>query len=237
MAIEIIPAIMPDTYEDLEAKAARVRGKAPLAQIDVMDGAFVSSKSWPYTTGGLKQDPRFLALSHQDEGMPYWEDLDYEIDLMIARPERAIEEWISLGASRLIFHVESIDDEALFFSHDIWKDGAREIGGEKVVEIGLAIAPGTPLERLLPHLGRIDFVQCMGIERVGYQRQPFDERVLERINRVRTLAPNLPISVDGGVSFETAPLLTAAGATRLVSGSVLFDAPDMGEAIQALRAA
>jgi ribulose-phosphate 3-epimerase len=232
---EIIPAIMPDDYEDLAQKAGRFKGHAPLAQIDIMDGVFVPSKSWPYTTGGLKQDAHFLALSSQDQGMPYWEDLDYEIDLMIARPERHLNEWISLGASRLIFHIESIEDMDAFWGHDIWKEGARDIGGEKVIEIGLAINPDTDMSTLAPYLTKIDFVQCMGIAKIGYQGQPFDERVLERINAVRVAAPNLPIAVDGGVNFDTAHLLKAAGATRLVSGSVLGRESDLDEAISALK--
>jgi ribulose-phosphate 3-epimerase len=43
--------------------------------------------------------------------------------------------------------------------------------------------------------------------------------------------PNLPLSVDGGVSFETAPLLKAAGATRLVSGSAIFGSENIEEAV------
>ncbi len=233
--IEIIPAIMPDSFEDLSRKASRVRGLAPLAQIDIMDGIFVKSKSWPYTEGGVRSNAHFQALSTQEEGMPFWEELDYEIDLMISEPEDHLDEWIPLGASRLIFHIESIKDFEEFWEHDIWKEGARDIGGHKVVEVGLALNPETPLEAILQYIPRIDFVQCMGIAKIGYQGQPFDERVLAHINTLRTQYPNLPISVDGGVSLETAPLLRAAGATRLVSGSAIFGSDDAKAAMEALR--
>ncbi|MEK7118612.1 MAG: hypothetical protein AAB869_03285, partial [Patescibacteria group bacterium] len=125
---------MPDSYDDLVAKAGRVRGLVPLAQIDIMDGIFVRSRSWPYlptpgfrragATGGVIKDKHFTALTNQDEGMPYWEELDYEIDLMIAEPEKHIDEWLPLGASRLIFHIETIKNHAAFWSHDIFKEGA-----------------------------------------------------------------------------------------------------------------
>lgn len=233
--MEIIPAIMPDSYDDLVAKAGRVRGLVPVAQIDIMDGIFVRSKSWPYATGGIKKDEHFVALSKQDEGMPFWEELDYEIDLMIAEPERHIDEWLPLGASRLIFHIEAIKDRDLFFAHDIFKEGARDIDGEKVIQIGLAINPDTPLDGLLSDISRVEFVQCMGIGRIGYQGQPFDERVLEQINQLRVSNPNLPISVDGGVNRETAPLLRAAGANRLVAGSAIFGASDVASAIRELK--
>jgi ribulose-phosphate 3-epimerase len=238
--MDVIPAIMPDSYDDLVAKAKRIRGLVPLAQIDIMDGAFVQSKSWPYTEGGVKTEPHFIALSSQSEGMPFWEDLDYEIDLMIAKPEAHIDEWLPLGASRLIFHIEAIKDLEVFFAHAIFQPGAREIGGTKVVEVGMSIDPDTSIERIKEcflkpnYIGKIDFIQCMGIAKIGYQGQPFDERVLERVNDLRVDFPNLPISIDGGVSKDTAKLLRQAGATRLVAGSAVFKAHDPEEAIRSL---
>ena len=119
----------------------------------------------------------------------------------------------------------------------MWKEGARDIGGEKVVELGLALNPDTSLDTILPYMEKIDFVQCMGIARIGYQGQPFDERVLTQINQLRVKYPNLPISVDGGVNIETAALLKQAGATRLVAGSAIFGASDVSEAITGLQSA
>lgn len=232
--LEIIPAIMPDNYDDLVSKATLVRGLVPLAQIDVMDGKFVRSKSWPYREAGNANEPHFLAMQKQDEMLPFFDELDYEIDLMINEPEKHIDEWLPLGASRLIFHVESIKDHELFWSHDIWKEGARDIGEQKVVEVGLAINPDTPLSEIEPYLDRIDFVQCMGIARIGYQGEPFDERVLPMINLLRIAAPNLPISVDGGVGFATVAELRSVGATRLVSGSAIFGSDDIAKAINML---
>ena len=226
---------MPSSYDDLVEKAERVRGFVPLAQVDIMDGIFVASKSWPYATGGVRGDEHFVALSRQEEGMPYWDELDYEIDLMIAEPEKHIDEWLPLGASRLIFHIEAIEDHEVFWSNDIFKEGARDVGGDKVVEVGLAINPDTPLETIEPHVGKVDFVQCMGIAKIGYQGEPFDERVFEHINKLRVKYPNLPISVDGGVNKDTAKLLKQAGATRLAVGSALFRSGDIEAAIKELR--
>ena len=235
--IEIIPAIMPDSYADLVTKASRVVGIAPLAQIDIMDGVFVDSKSWPYTEGGPLKEPHFLALSKQQEDMPEWNDLDYEIDLMIAEPEKHIDEWIPLGASRLIFHIESIKDKDAFFAHEIFQPEARKIGNDTVIAIGLALHGDTPLSEIEPYISQIDFVQCMGITKIGFQGEPFDERVLERINTLRVAYPNLIISVDGAVSVATAHDLKSAGASRLVSGSAIFAADDMEAAVASLESA
>lgn len=226
---------MPDSYSDLCTKAERIHGLVPLAQIDIMDGIFVPSKSWPYRTGGTMKDKEFVLLAKQEESLPFFEELDYEIDLMIAEPERHIDEWLPLGASRLIFHIESIKDADAFWGHDIFKEGVRDIGGDKVIEVGLAVNTDTPLEAIGSHIGKIDFVQCMGIAKIGYQSQPFDERVLEHINKLRVKYPNLVISVDGGVNMKTVHLLKAAGANRLVAGSAIFGAKDAVLAILELK--
>lgn len=234
---DIIPAIMPDSFEDLAAKAARVKGLVPIAQIDIMDGIYVGSKSWPYTEGGTKREQHFVAMSAQDEGLPYWDELDYEIDLMIAEPEKHIEEWFPLGASRLIFHIESIKDRDGFFAHALFDRAAREIGGDLAIAVGLAIDTATPLSEIEPYIEKVDFVQCMGIAKIGYQKQPFDERVLTHIERLRASYPELIISVDGGVNETTAPILARSGANRLVSGSAIFGASDVKAAIRALARA
>lgn len=43
------------------------------------------------------------------------------------------------------------------------------------------------------------------------------------------------IEVDGGITAQTAPLVTAAGANVLVAGSAVFGKPDRKAAIVALR--
>ena len=53
-----------------------------------------------------------------------------------------------------------------------------------------------------------------GIEKVGFQGEAFDERVLKQIIDLRLKYPELIISVDGAVNEETAPKLLEAGANR-----------------------
>ena len=94
-------------------------------------------------------------------------------------------------------------------------------------EIGLAFNIDTPVE--IP--AGVDFIQLMGIDRVGYQGQKFDEKVIEKIRATRVKYPDLPISIDGAVSLETAPMLIAAGANRLVIGSAIFESDNPIDAI------
>ncbi len=233
--VEVIPAIMPESYDDLREKARKVKEHVSLVQIDIMDGVFVPSTSWPYTSGGVESDPEFSALRSQEDGLPYWDTLNYEIDLMIQAPERHLGEWLPLGASRLIFHIESILDPDHFFRGELFESGARKVGEETMIEVGLAINPDTELEEIVGHVPQADFVQVMGIAKIGYQGQPFDDRALTHIRSLRERFPNLIISVDGAVNRDTARAFKEAGASRLVSGSAIYSAPDIGETISALE--
>ena len=71
----------------------------------------------------------------------------------------------------------------------------------------------------------------MGIERIGFQGEPFDHRVVQKIKALRAHFPHVTISVDGGVSLQTVPELVAAGANRLVVGSAIMNQPDIDAAL------
>jgi len=49
--IQIVPAIMPRSFKDLEHSLSAVSGVAPLVQVDIMDGIYTESSTWPYATG------------------------------------------------------------------------------------------------------------------------------------------------------------------------------------------
>ena len=211
---------MPRDYEDLVEKMMLFRGVVPLVQLDIMDGKFVPARTWPYP-----KDAHFDAIVDQEEGMPAWEDVNFEVDLMIDNPEIWVPKWISAGMSRIIVHVESMTDFEII----------RETVPTGLIEFGLAINITTPLFALDPYLDRIDFVQCMGIAKIGFQGQPLDERVFDQVQVLRVAHPDLPISIDGSVNFDTARRLVDAGATRLVSGSAILESDDIVFAIDELK--
>ncbi|MEX0652029.1 MAG: hypothetical protein WD509_00960 [Candidatus Paceibacterota bacterium] len=231
--IEIIPAIMPDSYDDLVQKARKIVGVVPYAQIDVMDGKFVPSKSWPYNEGGGKQ---FKTMIEKEAVLPFSEEINYEIDLMVADPETVVSDWIALGARRIIIHIESCKKIPEIIS--LLKERhltQEDFTSTAPVEFGLALASGVSPEILTPYIHDIDFVQYMGIKKIGYQGESFDDGVLTQIKNLRQTCPHLIMSVDGGVNFDTAPKLIHAGVSRLVSGSTIFNSIDIREAIFKLR--
>ena len=97
--------------------------------------------------------------------------------------------------------------------------------------IGVAINVSSSIEKIFPLITLLDFVQVMGIERIGFQGEGFSDRSLEYIKILREKYPDLVISVDGGVNLETGKMAIEAGATRLVAGSAIFSADDIIGAI------
>lgn len=228
--VEVIPAILPRDFAELKEKLARVASVVSLVQIDVCDGKFVPSRTWPYG----KYDDNFEKILGEEEGMPYWEDLDFEIDLMVKNPEEVIADWVRAGARRIVVHFESLPDFGKFLEWWAAQYGTME-DSLVSVELVLAIGLETEISKILPYLNRVSAVELMGIARIGYQGESFDPRVLSQISTLRKSWPNGTISVDGGVNFETAPLLIKAGADRLISGSAVFESENIIDAIRRLQ--
>ncbi len=222
---------MPTTFDDLKEKLSLTVGAAELVQIDICDGSFVPSRTWPYA----KPDEHFLKIQREEEGMPHWEDLEFEIDLMVSEPELKVNEWVAAGAKRIVIHYESVKNFEQFLE-DFEPIFGKLTGLPFPVELGLAINIDTPTDEIFPYLRNVDFVQCMGIQKIGYQGQKFDEKVIEKIRTLRSVYPEGIISVDGGVNFETAPYLIEAGANRLISGSAIFEGDTVAENIEEMKA-
>lgn len=221
--VEIIPAIMPDSYEELVSQVGLVRTAAKWVQIDVMDGMFTDSISWPYAPGST----HFEALVADEEGLPFWESVNYEVDLMINNPFVEAPRWLLTSTARIILHHKSLTrGDGLALCQELKAQGA---------ELVLALRPSEDIAVVEPYVPYLDGIQCMGIERVGFQGEPFESAVFTMIGKLHEQYPHLPISVDGGVNAETAPLLVQAGATRLVSGSYIFTSEDAKASIAELQ--
>ncbi len=221
----VVPAVLATSKRGFEENLTRIF-KMPLisrVQIDVVDGSFAVPASWPYTVPGELQ-----AMVTRAELLPKLDRIAYEIDLMCLDADRASEAWLALGATRLTFHAEGIIDLPRFLA-----SARRRYGG--IISFGLALNMASDLALIESALGEIDYVQFMGIARIGRQGQPFDRRVIERVRTFHGRYPELPIQVDGGVSFENARDLLALGVSNLVIGSALSRASDPADAIDAIE--
>lgn len=223
---KIIPAVMPKSFQHLKDEMKRFASLVPLVQIDVMDGNLTPSKSWPYQSGQV--DSEFLKIVNQEEGFPCWEDLDVEVDLMVTNPAQAADQWIATGAMRIVVHFESE-------TSDVISSVLASIK-EKGIEAALAVGLETPIETVLDFYDKngesIDVVQFMGIEKIGFQGQSFDERVIQNITAFKERFPEAMVSVDGGVNGETVSKLADAKVNRLIVGSALSNGDSVEETIQ-----
>ena len=228
--IDIIPAVLEKDYESMKNKISLIRGVAPVVQIDLCDGIFVSTKTWPFSTGGF-QDTKFLRIINEEEGMPFWQDIEFEFDLMVADAIENFAIYTKLGPKRIIFHIESVGNL------DEFKDflEGMDVYTRDTIEIGIALKPSTPNEKIFSLVNYIDFIQCMGNDKIGEQGMELDEKVYEKIKELREKYPDLPIAVDIGVNENTAPLLVEAGVTKLVAGSMIFKSDDIREVINYLE--
>lgn len=219
--ITIIPAVLPSGYEALVSSLSHLRHSASMVQIDVCDGKFVPSVTFPFARG---DDPFWKNMHTQNDGLPFWEEFDFEADVMVSNPEVVAREWISAGVSSLIVHakssntLESLIDECV-----------------PLVSVGLAVPSRSRASEYTALVSKVSFVQVMGIARVGFQGEPFDEHALETIADFKKTFPGVPIQVDGGVSLSTVRSLVEAGARRLVSGTFVLSALSASEAVEQLK--
>lgn len=212
--MKIIPAILPLRYYDIVDGVEKIVGAVDTVQIDFVDGYFAANRTWWFNN---KNETSLEALLHQDEGLPHWEEVNYEFDLMVRDPLEHIDTFIALGPSKIIFHIESMDEGKMLEYFRNLPEIVRS-----TITFGIAIGVDTGASLIKPYLEYIDTIQCMGIAQVGFQGQPFDPRVIDQIKRVRVLYPDKTIAVDGAVSLDNAAVLVQAGATELVVGSMIF---------------
>ena len=196
--IPIVPAVIPTSAAMLTNTLAQL-SFSPEVHVDVVDGVFVPSVSWPY-----------LPIGNPSETKLVTDGFTLEVDLMVHNPLTAADAWILAGADMLVFHVETISLEAF-----------KRFAKEARVSVGISALNDTPLETLFSYLEVADYVQLMGIAKIGAQGQPLDMRVFDRIEAVKTQFPAKTISVDGSVNEATIARLAKAGVDRFICGSAI----------------
>lgn len=189
---DIVPAVLVHSFRPLKEQLAALVGSATMVQVDIVGENFLA----------------------REETMPLWEEFDFEFDLMTEDARADAEVAVTqLGASRVVVHSERARaKEALEFLQPYRT-------GEFVVMVGVALSCDAMPEALRKFEGMYDYVQVMGIARVGFQGQSFDERALDTVANLRAAYPRLFIQVDGGVKPDNFKKVLDAGANRVVVGS------------------
>lgn len=205
----IVPAIIPKNFSDLSEEIKKVKDFVSLIQIDVCDGEFAPSKTWPY----IGDKGEFSKIINQEIGMPFWQDVDFEIHLMVNSPEDVVNDWVSSGASSVIFQIESTENY----------DEIIKVLRENQVAVGLSVKPKTSNDKISPLISKIDFLQIMGSNELGKHNVLIEEKAKEKIKFFRENYKDLQIAIDIGVNKENALELVSLGANKLISGSSVFE--------------
>jgi len=198
MSIPVVPAIIPESADHVRTLLHELAGVREV-QLDLVDGQFVESVSWPYIPSGSPDEVKRIT-----------DRFTLEVDLMVKDPLPAARAWIDAGADMVVFHHSTISFEA--FSSFV---------EQASVSVGIASHGEIDTTAFFPYVAVADYVQLMGVRDIGAQGNPFDESVLERIAHIRREFPSKMISIDGSVSKDTILRLKAAGANRMVVGSAI----------------
>lgn len=221
MKTEIIPAVLPENFDELLVGLGDTAHVAQTAHIDVCDGMFVPRVSWPY---GDTDDGHFIRIQKEEEGLPFWDKLDFEAHLMTEKPEKIVSNWVCAGMSRIIVQAEAVKNKQLLIE-----------GIGDLTELGIALKLETSLDSFSPFAETVKTLHLMSIARIGYQGEAFQERAIEKVREARKRFPDIAISVDGGVNLENARALADAGASRLIVGSALFESENIAETYRELQ--
>lgn len=212
--LRIAPSILSADFARLgdEVRTA-VQAGADWVHVDVMDGHFV-----PNITIGPLVVKALRAVT----------DVTLDVHLMIAEPERYVEDFAAAGADVITVH-----EEASTHLHRTLQQ-IRATG----TRAGVSLNPHTPEDSLRYVLDQLDLVLVMSVN-PGFGGQAFIPQVLPKLQRLRAMIDeaglDVDLEVDGGVKPGTARQVIEAGADVLVAGSAVFNQDDYAAAIEAIR--
>ncbi|EFK1634414.1 ribulose-phosphate 3-epimerase [Escherichia coli] len=183
-----------------------------ILHVDLMDGTYVSNIAF---------GPNQIAAMKKASSMIF------DVHMMLANPERHIDDVINTWAEMISVHYESTP-HVHYIIQKIKKAGRKA---------GVVLNPGTPESVIEYLLDDIDYILLMTIN-PGQPGQTFIHKSLEKIRNTKKMisARDIQIEVDGGVNLDNVKQVKEAGADLIVVGGALFNKQPR-ESYQALKIA
>ncbi len=206
MAAVLAPSILSANFVRLGADVEETEaGGAAMLHIDVMDGHFV-----PNITIGAGVTAALRKVTN----------LPLDCHLMIADPDRHVDDFVDAGADMVSVHVEA----ATHLHRTV--NRIRERGAKA----GVVLNPATPLSALDEILQEVDFVLLMSVN-PGFGGQKLIPSVLQKARTLRQRldreAPDVRLEIDGGVTVDNVADVAACGVDIIVTGSAVFGSGDI----------
>lgn len=219
--MKIIPTILVANYKELLKQLKKTRHLFDYAQLDIMDGDFVTNRSFNHNED-ISLTDYFNKKLAADISMA---NLKYELHLMVKNPLQEIALWQNIkNVFRVIFHIESADDPDEIINKirsNCW-------------QVGIALNPNTPLEKIGPYLDKINLVLFMTVH-PGRQGATFIKEVKDKVIEFGKI-PNHPIiAVDGGINKETIKEVKFWGVDIFNIGSALMLSNNIAKALKILN--
>ncbi|CUA10976.1 ribulose-phosphate 3-epimerase [Escherichia coli] len=183
-----------------------------ILHVDLMDGTYVSNIAF---------GPNQIAAMKKASSMIF------DVHMMLANPERHIDDVINTGAEMISVHYESTP-HVHYIIQKIKKAGRKA---------GVVLNPGTPESVIEYLLDDIDYILLMTIN-PGQPGQTFIHKSLEKIRNTKKMISgrDIQIEVDGGVNLDNVKQVKDVGADLIVVGGALFN-KQPHESYQALKIA
>lgn len=211
--MKVSASLLAANFADLKTDLEMInRSDADYLHLDVMDGVFVPNISFGFPV--MRAVARVVTKP-------------LDVHLMIVEPQKWVGEVRDMGAEIMNVHQEAC----------VHLDRCINRIHEAGMKAGVTLCPSTPVEMLRDVIHDVDLVLVMTVN-PGFGGQKFIMHSLDKIRRLRALiqesGSKAMIEVDGGINAGTAPLVAAAGADIVVSGSYIFKAPDPEAVIRGL---
>ncbi len=198
---QIIPGILEKEWSAIEDKLEQIKTFTNTAHIDIIDGKFVSNRTF------LDPEPF----------KKYSERIFLELHMMVMDPAQIIGSWAAAGFRRFLGHVEHMSSQEEFV------DEAKKYG-----EVALALDGPTHINALKIPFEKLDNILIYTSHSVGFSGPPLMEDRLDKVRHLKRLT-SIPIEVDGGINDRTIERAKDAGASRFVATSNIWQSHNPAE--------